>query len=441
MVILNFNWLKRIFAGRQQNTPGPNAETSQLSYYNKLIPRRYRTYSLDVGKQKQLRALSRVGIVRRGIDVIKDGVLSLPYTLEPVGKVPTKQLELNKSIIKNVLNRPNLVHDYRAFFGMVLDDLITLDAGVWNQRKGGNPLRPLFLYAVDAITMEKLQPYDFTNPDGDMYLQRTPGIAQDKTFSPHDIKWLQKNHFTDNPYGLSPLEVMYRYLSYLMDAIDNAADIASVDTIKFVLALEAAESTKLKEAQEYIESVQGTGGIPLFGGKINSAQVGAINSDSLYIEWQKFLLTLCAKCLNLPESCLVTNDVNDRNNISEVRQQIIMEAIKPYADILELAINQQIIEAMGITNIVFKFVYEETEAQKKAKTDRINSMVTTEQITINEAREMQGISTKLPTEYGDYTLSEAKARINEKRQANSGGFNGSGDSKANNKTNDEKAGT
>lgn len=439
MVILK--WFKKFFAGRPQKTPAPTAETSALSFYNKLLPRRYRTYSLDTGKQKQLRALSRVGIVRKGINIIKDGVLDLPYELAQVGKVSTKQFELQKSIVNTVLNQPNLVHDRRAFFGMVLEDLITLDAGIWNQCKGGNPMRPLFLYAVDAVTMEKLQPYDFTNPEGDMYLQRTAGVAKDKTFSPSEIKWIQKNHFTDHPYGLSPIEVMYRYLGYFMDALDNAADISSVDTIKFVMALKGADASKLKEAREHLNSIQGTGGIPLFGGEIDSKQVGAINSDSLFMDWQKFLLTLSAKCLDLPESCFISNDVNDRNNLGEVRQQITIEAIRPYANLIESAMNQQIIPVMGVTNVLFRFIYEETEAQKKARTDRINSMVTTEQITLNEAREMQGISTKLPTDYGDYTIAEAKARINEKHQANSGGFNGSGDKKANNQTDEAKAGT
>ena len=414
----------KLFAARPKNITPPSAETSSYNWYNRLVPRRFRTYNIDVGKQKQLRALSRVGIVRRGINVIKDGVLSLPYELIPVGKVNTKQLEMQKSIINNVLQNPNIIHDYKAFWGMILEDLIVLDSGIFNKCKGGNPMRPLFLYPVDAVTMEKLQPYDFTNPEGKAYIQQM-NTLQSQEFSINEIAWLQMNNFTDNPYGLSPIEVMYRYLSYFLDAIDNAADIASIDTMKFVLAFKDAEQGKLKEAREYVESIQGTGKLPIFGGEVDAVQVGSINGDSLYIQWQQFLLTLCAKLFNLPESCFISGDVNDRNNLSEVRQQITKEAVKPYADLLEKAINQHILQTMGVTNVQFKFIYAETNEEKKLVTDRINSMVALDILTLDEARVKLG-EQPLNTKYSKCTITESKALINEDHQIN--GFGSAKDS-------------
>lgn len=428
MVILQ--WIRKLFAGRQKLNPGPTAETSVLTLWNRILPRRYRSYPINVQKQKQLRNISRNGIIRRGIERIKRGVLSLDYELVATGKTNKKQMEQLKLVINNVLKNPNIVHDYRAFFDMILEDLIVLDAGVFNKVKGGNPMRPLFLYPVDAITMEILQPYDFTNPNGDMFLQRLNSVDE-KTFNINEIAYLKINHFTDTPYGLSPIETIWRYLNYFLDAIDNASDITSIDTSKFLVNFENATPEQLKTIREYIANeIEGTGKVPMVGGgKVNSVQTGAINSDALFLDFQKFLLTLCAKCLHLPESVFVTTDVNDRNNLSEVEQQILKEAVKPYADLIEKAINQHIIQTMGIYGVEFKFAYEETLEQKKQKVDIITKQVAMELLTIDEARVKLG-EQPLNTKYSKCTIGEAKALINEDHPT-AGGFNGLGIKKDN----------
>jgi phage portal protein BeeE len=391
-----------------------------------MLPRRYRTYGLNTNKQKQLRNLSRNGIVRRGIERIKKGVLSLTYELK--SKDNSKITEQKKLIINTIIKNPNIVHDYKSFFDMILEDVLTFDAGVFNKVKGGNSNRPLFLYPIDGTTIDILQPYDYTNPDGDMYVQKI-GLLNERTYSIREIAYLQINHFTDTPYGLSAVEKLYRYLNYFLDALDNAADIASIDTPKFMIALKGVEANKLKEFREYMANeIEGSGHIPIVGGEVDSAQIGAINADSLFIEWQKFLLTLVAKCFDLPESFFISNDVNDRNTIEEVQQQVIIEAIKPYADLIEKAINLHIIQELGIYDIEFKFIYAETETQKKLKTDRVISMVSSDLLTLDEARVELG-KEPLNSKYSKYTITEAKARINEAHQIN--GFGNAKDTSGN----------
>ena len=187
------NLFKQLFS-RNKNIPAPQAEQTNQPWTSKLLPRRYRTYGIQSNKQKQLRNLSRSGIVRRGIERIKQGVCNLPWELQVKGK--GKKSELNKSIITTILKNPNIVYDYDVFMSMVLEDLIVLDAGVFNKVKGGNPLRPLFLYPVDATTIEKLTPPDFTNPQGKLYIQRI-SMFEEKEFSNSEMAYLLWKNYGD----------------------------------------------------------------------------------------------------------------------------------------------------------------------------------------------------------------------------------------------------
>lgn len=427
--------LAKYFSSRPKSIPEPTADavgentSSPWTRINKTVSRRFRTYGIQQNKQKQLRNLSRNGIVRRGVERIKRGVLNLEYQLEPVGskKISNRQMEQYRTLVDAVLQQPNLVHDYQAFWDMVLEDIIVLDAGTFNKVKSANRLHPLYLYPVDATTIDILQPYDFTNHNGSRYVQHASWSLDDKEFTTDDLAYLQLNHFTDNPYGLSPIEKLWRYLNYFMDALDNAADIASADTPKFIISIKDAEEGKIKQFREYMQNeIEGSGHVPVIGGECNSAQIGAINADSLFIEWQKFLLTLVAKCFDLPESFFISADVNDRNNLSEVQQQVLQEAIKPYARLLERAINLHVLQTMGVTGVQFKFIFEESLADKKSRTGLVLDMVKSDLITLDEARVKLG-EPMLNTKYSQVTITEAKALINEDH-----GINGFGDAKANN---------
>jgi phage portal protein BeeE len=428
-----FESVKKFFSARPKNIPAPTAEQTNSDWFSRIgnrVSRRFRTYGLNTAKQKQLRQLSRNGIVRRGIERIKKGVLNLDYRIDAKGKVNAKQLEQIKLVINNILENPNIRHDYRSFWDMVLEDLIVLDAGVFNKVKGGNPMRPLFLYPVDGTTMEILEPYDFVNPDGDVYAQNASWLGQEKRFSTHEIAYLQMNHFTDTPYGLSPIEKLWRYLNYFLDALDNAADTASNDTPKFMISFEGVDinNTTLKAYREYmVNEIEGTSHIPIVGGKVNAVQIGAINSDSLFLEWQKFLLTLVAKCFDLPESFFITSDVNDRNTLDQQQQQVTQEAVKPYADLIEKAINEHILKELGYYNVTVQFVYEETATQKKEKSDRIGKEYTLGIITQRQALTELGYAI-VENKYIDMTSKEATAAMNVDYPANNGGFKGQGDS-------------
>ena len=399
---------------------------------NRVLPRRFRTYGYNTQEQKALRQLSRNGIIRRGIEKIKKGVLNLDHELRPIGKVPQKKLQYQKAVIETIIGNPNLVHDYRSFFDMILEEVVVLDYGVINKVKGGNPMRPLFLYPIDGTTVEILQPYDYTNPDGDMYVQRK-SIAEERMYSQREMTHIQMNHFVDTPYGLSAVKKLYRYLNYFMDVLDNSADIASVDTAKFMVHFEGATPEELRKVREYMANeIEGTGRTPIVGGgKLTSVQTGSINSDGLLLDYHKFLLTLCAKCFDMPESYFITSDVNDRNTIDEVEQKVLLEAIKPYADLIERFINVHVLQELGIFDMEFKFIYAESDAQKQARIDRVKSQVALDIITLDEGRVELG-KQPLNTKYSKCTISQAKAMINEDFGIN--GFDGVGAKKDNSST-------
>jgi phage portal protein BeeE len=175
----------------------------------------------------------------------------------------------------------------------------------------------------------------------------------------------------------------------------------------------------------------GTGDLPVVGGAkgIASHQIGAINDDGLFIEWQKFLITVIAFSFGVDPKKLGMGSATDRSTVEEQTETTLQEAVKPMAKALAQAINDKVLRRLGYDNVLkFEFVFEETTAQKKAKADIAVLYYTNDGITQNEFRELIGYP-PLTSKYSSMTVSEMKASINEDYAVvtgGNGGYNGVG---------------
>lgn len=425
------NKVKQWFS-RPKNVPQPSADQTALTPYQKMMPRKYQNRNHNLSKGKVLRNMASNGMIRIAIEHIKKGIKNLDYNIVNADPSDKKKYLRERQIIKNILEQPNIIQDFDALIDMILEDILVLDAGVVNKCKSGNPMKPLYLYPVDGTTISILEPFDYTNPNGLRYEQATNYIEK-KWFTSADLGYIQMNYFTFMPYGCSPVEKIFKYFQFFIDSNDTANDVASSDTSKFLLNLgKDVGSDKMLEFRKYMsEEISGTGAIPVVAGDgVSSCQIGAINSDSLFIEWQKFLLILTAKGFSLPEKVLIGQPTNDKNTTSEETEYILQNAIKPYANLIAKMINNHVLDVLGYSFLRFEYNYAETEAQKKAKSDRINNEYVNGIITQNQALKELGYEpSKSP--YADLCSTEAKAKINMDFPAQSGGFNGQGDTKDN----------
>lgn len=415
--------ITRIFAAR---SPTGEAVPNQSYIWFDNTWRKQKQALSKPMDNRRLRDFAKNSVVRRPINLIKDTVARLDYRLVNVETDSKRTYARQRKIAKSIIDGPNIVHSRKNFMKMILEDLIVLDAGVFEKTWGKDINRPLFLYPVDGASIQMVVPYDYTDDDAARYAQQQPGGM--RYFSAKQLAYLQRNHFTDHPYGLSPVLSAYQYIQQFLNANERADGVAGNSTADFIISLGSQVKEKDRQAfmQYFEEEIEGTGKIPIINGtdNIDTKQIRAISKDGLYQEWQQFLLTIIAVSFGLPPQKIGVLMQADRSTADDLDKIVMDELVKPYADIIEDAYNEHVLKPLGYDKYFrFEFVYEESQKDKTMATSRINSEYQAGYITANEAREKAGYE-RIENEYCDMIADERKAKINS--DIGSNGYHGVG---------------
>ncbi len=377
---------------------------------------------------RQLRNFSRDPIVRRAITIVQDTLARQPYRISVIGGrgKHTKEIE----IIKNIIENPNLIDSRSSFTKRLIDDAMVLDAMCAEVAKCRSNRQPVYLYPVDGSTIQMVVPYDYTDDESVRYMQnQTDGM---KYFTAKDIAYLQRNYFTYQPYGLSPIQVAYQYIRYYLDSTEQANDKATNATAEFLISLgDGVTEEQRNSFCEYMKNeIEGTGHIPVVAGSknIETRQIKAINSDGLYLQWMDKLTQIVGVAFGIPPEKLGMVVANDRSTGEDQENAMIQELIKPYACMLEDLYNKYVIDTMGLGGVLkFEFIFEDSEVQKTVKSKRIVDEYYKGVITENEVRRMMGYE-ESSSQYANMTYPEKTANINVDLGI-AGGFNGNGNIK------------
>ncbi len=388
--------------------------------YQSTIPRNP-TYHM-------LRNFAKHPIVSRPITAVQDRISRLQYEIRPKvkGRKYTKQIK----IIRNIIDNPNIDQTRRRFESMIIQDMLTLDAGVFEVCKSEDPNHPLYLYPIDGATIQHTIPIEYTNPFAQKYMQSTPD--GNVFFRRDEMCYLRKDCFTDRPYGISPVQKAYDYIKYLLDASESASDNVNTKTAGMIISLgENFTEEQTNKFREYFSNeVEGSGRIPIVGGTkgLTTGQIRSFTEDMVYKTWLDWLTTVIAMAFPFPVSTMI-NVSADRSTKEEIETQIMEELVKPYASLLEDAYNTHVINLLGYGDILeFHYVYEDSENMKTQKWNRLNSAFTAGAITENEWRDRAGFEPS-SSKYANLTGDERKAQINKDLGVN--GFNGLGNIKDN----------
>lgn len=372
---------------------------------------------------KQLRNFAKNPIVAHPIEAVKDRIAKMDYEIVPKikGRKYAKQIKL----LRNIIDNPNIDQTRRKFESMVLDDILTLDAGAFEICKSSNSRHPLYLYPIDGSTIQHVVPIDYTEPDGYKYMQSNS--EGNVYFKRSELCFLSKNNFTYKPYGLSPVLKAYNDIKNLLESIDTTAENVNIKTAGMAINLgEGVTKETVDDFREYfMNEIEGTGRIPIVGGTkgFDSKQIRSFTEDTMYLSWINFLITMVANSFLYPVEKMIKVSA-DRSTTEDYEQRIIEEVVKPYANLLEDAYNTHVIQALGFGDILeFRYIYEDSESQKTEKWTRMNNAFTTGTITINEWREQLGFI-PLVSSYANLAGDERKAVINKELGMN--GFNGVG---------------
>lgn len=415
--------------GRKPKSPPQRSqEVATNTSYGSYVP------FLQIGGRKVsppkpdallLRNFSKTNpIIRRCINIIKDKLVRQDYSFTK--KDPLGDYADIIGTAKNVIEKPNNTDDRRSFFSAVIEDLVSGDCGAFEVVPTGNPYRPVFLYPTDGYTVSVV-----LNDNTYGYAQR---VTKEITGNPEnyifflqdEMMYLKKQCFTNNPYGLSPIECAFEYIKALTQTFTYSSDIASNALPKYLANIKGIQSTVLNEYKAYFQQeCMGVPVLPMVSAEdVQSVQIAPISEEATFMGYQQFVIAIIALAFGIPPEKLAIAKSNDRSKISEINENLLQDCIKPYADVIESAMNR-VLGIIGYDDrISFGYIYADTLEQQQIKQGMAVGLYQADIVTRNEVREMLGLPPSTDDYAEDY-ITIYKAKVNEEF-----GIQGFGDSKA-----------
>lgn len=415
-----FQGLKKFFASKI-----PLRRTLPELTYNHVLKRK--TTLPKVPTTRQLRNFSRDPVVRRAITVVQDALSRQEYVVEILGDTRRKYAK-EIAAVKAVIESPNIIDSRESFIKRIIDDAMVLDAMAVEVMPASDASHPFYLYPVDGGTLQPVVPFDYADRNAARFAQQQG--TETRYFTSKEIAYLQRNYFTYNAYGLSPVMMAYQYILYYLDAIERSNDKAVNMTSEFLISLgEGVTEEQRKRFEEYVrEEIEGTGKIAIVAGASNveTKQVRAINGDILSVEWIERLTQIIGAAFGIPPEKLGIIIANDRSTGQDQENATIQDVIKPYASMVETLINNYVIGGMGLSGVLrFRFIFEDSEAQKSVRSKRVIEEYYRGAITENEFRGLMGYRAST-SPYADMTYPEKTVKINVDNGVINTGFNGVG---------------
>lgn len=360
--------------------------------------------------------------------LIRDGVLAQKWELKPVKEGQRLPMHVTNAV-KNIINQPNGVDSYRAFWGQIIDEALVGDNGSAEIVFDGTPDKPINLYPVNGFSLEHVKGF-FTDPEFPRFCQVTEGYKR-TYLDDRDIFYLQRTKTTDTPFGLSPIEAAFYELQALFDAEGYAHRQASNAFPKNALNLgeDVDEQSLLKFRKYFQEEVYGYGQTPILGGSkgASAIKIGVEDDKGLFLEWQKHLITIVALAFGVDPKKLGQGSNTDRSTVEEQNESLSADAIRPYCLLIQDEINRKIIGRLGLASVMkFEFSFEDTLEQQAMKQKMLTEQWINGGVTLAEYRDSLGLK-PTGTEYDKMTQLEMKSALNKKYAVpTGGGFSGLG---------------
>ena len=228
-------------------------------------------------------------------------------------------------------------------------------------------------------------------------------------FGRREIVWLERNPRSDNYYGRSPVEVLSDVIQALVYGSTWHLEYFSQNEIpKGILSLIGSGGKNLKafkqrfrrqliKTDEFGDKRRYFHTIPLTNEEVKFTQLQFDANQLQIIEMQKWFIKILASCFGVTPSELgFTEGINRATDLSQSRV-FKRKAIKPMLNMIEYALNTQVIPEFGYNDIKFSFVMEDLEEETIKSRLRISD-VRAGIRTVNEIREEMGLE---PVEGGD----------------------------------------
>jgi HK97 family phage portal protein len=370
-----------------------------------LSPLQFPGQSLPKPTPVNLRRFAETPVVRRAINVIKDRVAAMDWQVRlrrgftpgdcnaphDSGDVSHRLLAL-----RHTLEEPNAVDSFRTLIEQVIEDALTGGYGAIEMEPTGDNERPAMLWPVDGASI-RINPRWDGQPDAPRYAQVMPGQLESNAVQLCDnqLIYVRVNPRSYTPFGLGPLEVAFESVNQFLSAHRFAGKLAANSVAQYALWLNEATPTQHDRLiRWWQDEIEGTGRVPLISTeqKPEVLRFAQGTDADLRLAWQEFLIRMIANAFGLPPLLLgLESDVN-RSTAAELADEAFRGAILPLAQLVAGHITRDLF-AKCIGWREFEFVFNDLNARDEATELAVQvQLLQAGVLTIDEVRAMRGLA-------------------------------------------------
>lgn len=309
----------------------------------------------------RLRNFAKNVYARRAIKVIKDSIATKPFeVVARDGVTPNPELDKQCLLVATCLSKPNNDDSWRSLLEQLIEDICVCGAGAAEHQSGGDALRPLWIWPVDALAIQIVPGWD-----GDVakprYFQSlgygNVGTQRGIPLRNDELVYMRYDPSTETPFGLGPLEVAFATINRQLSAAEYAGNVAGNASAENLLFFKNADDAQLQAIRNYWQNeIEGQGKMPIFGSDDLKVEHLRGNTDAhLFLAYQELLIREIAAAFGIsPQNLAIERDVNrDTAEVAEDRDY--RQTIIPMADLITSYINREVIEGqLGFSQIELK---------------------------------------------------------------------------------------
>jgi len=358
-----------------------------------------------------LRKLSESPIPRRAINVIKNGITKLNWSVTTIDENESEKYQELCKIIERSLLKPNPGDSFRSWIEQLVEDMLVCSAGSSEVLRAGDPRRPFRMYPVDSFSVDLYPEWD-GKPNSYRYAQRVNG--QHIHLKSSELMYIRMNPRSNTPFGLSPLEIVWESVEMFISAHRSAGkQTSNAGRRKLINLGDKFDAKAIKAFRSYWENeIMGRGIDPIIGSEKSSVHdLGATDDKALFLEWQRFLIEIVAISFDIsPKKLGQTKDVNRSTADSE--DEDTEDTVQSISENIVEHINNHIIDGIfGMGGVLeFKFHYETSLKDRKLKADIDAIYLDRRVITPDEVRDEQA-KKALPNGHGEVLLVPGKTTV------------------------------
>ena len=369
-----------------------------------------------------LRKFSHSVYARRAINRIKTGILSCDWVIEPKADVKVSpEIKRQIEVARMCFEAPNHDDSFETLTGATIEDLLVCGAGAIEQELGGDRFRPLWMWPVDALSIQVFPAWSGKNDEARYAQIRGYGNAGGMPavlLRNDQLVYIRKDINNNDPFGYGPLEIAFNTISRLMGVSEFSGDLAGNANPENILVFEGMQQDELRRFRKWWRNeIEGTGETPLVGGNgVTVARLRGGTDDALFLKYQEVLKREIATAFEIsPMNLGIEADVN-RNTAEVAEERDWSAAITPMAKLIAAHYNREVISGrLGFSQIQFKWLG--LERQDEELLSEIDERDYQNNIrTPNEIRQRRGLP-PTDSEWGDRFYTDTQIAIQAARGA------------------------